>query len=161
MKTLLPFFFLVVAWLLWSGHFTFSHSLVAFFGLVSCVGVGLLARRMDRCAGSEPLPLGSILRSVPYLPWLVLEILKANLDVAKAILAPRPAIQPRLLSAPTSQKTDLGQVIYANSITLTPGTVTLDLREGRVLVHALTEASAAGVLSGEMDAKVTKLEGRA
>ena len=81
-------------------------------------------------------------------------------QVASVILNPRLAIRPRLVRVKGSQKTELGQVIYANSITLTPGTITLDVRDGEFLVHALTEEAAAGVESGNMDRRVTALEGR-
>ena len=88
-----------------------------------------------------------------------MSFVKANLDVAKIILTPSLPISPRLIRVPGTQRTDMGLVTYANSITLTPGTITLDVRDGYLLVHALTAESAAGVRTGEMDAKVTALEG--
>ena len=69
-------------------------------------------------------------------------------------------ISPKMFRAKASQKSIVGQVVYANSITLTPGTITLDVRDGELLIHALTENAADGVLSGDMDRKVTKLEGK-
>ena len=68
-------------------------------------------------------------------------------------------ISPRLIRVRASQKTVLGHVVYANSITLTPGTISLDLRDGAILVHALTDETAEGVLNGEMNARVARLEG--
>jgi multicomponent Na+:H+ antiporter subunit E len=53
----------------------------------------------------------------------------------------------------------VGVATYANSITLTPGTISVDVREGEILVHALTKEGAAGLLSGEMDRRVTRFEG--
>ena len=76
------------------------------------------------------------------------------------ILSPSLPIRPRILQVEASQETDIARVIYANSITLTPGTVTLDVRDGKLLVHALTTDSAEGLLSGEMDRKVSALEGK-
>jgi multicomponent Na+:H+ antiporter subunit E len=67
-------------------------------------------------------------------------------------------ISPHLITVRTSQKTAVGQVIYANSITLTPGTISLDVRDDTILVHALTSDSAAGVEAGEMDRRVSRLE---
>ena len=147
---------LVAAWLLWSGHY---HGLTLTLGAVSCVGVAVLAARM-RQPDDEDTYLFA-LRTIPYLPWLLWEIVKANIDVARCIVARDMPISPRLIRVKTSQRTTIGQVVYANSITLTPGTISLDLRDGEILVHALTAESAAGVETGEMDGKVTALEGKA
>jgi multicomponent Na+:H+ antiporter subunit E len=106
---------------------------------------------------SEPYELG--LRPLFYVPWLLWEIAKANLHVARVILTPSLPVHPRLLRIRATQKSNLGRVILANSITLTPGTVTLDVRDGTLLVHALTPKSADGLLSGDMDRRVTQLEG--
>ena len=90
---------------------------------------------------------------------LLKEIVLSNIAVARVILDPRLPIHPRILRVEASQKTDVGRVTYANSITLTPGTVTLDVRDGKLLVHALTTGSAEGLLTGEMDRRVARLEG--
>ena len=74
------------------------------------------------------------------------------------VLDPKLPISPRMVVFHGSQKTDLGRVIYGNSITLTPGTVSLDVREERIFVHALTEVSARSLLDGEMDRRVSALE---
>ena len=87
------------------------------------------------------------------------EIVVSNLAVAKVIMSPSLPIHPRIVRVTGTQRTATGQVIYANSITLTPGTVTLDVRGDKFLVHALTSESAQGLLSGEMDERVTRLEG--
>ena len=83
---------------------------------------------------------------------------KSNIDVAKRILNPRLPIAPRIVRVNGTQKTDLCRVIFANSITLTPGTVSLDLDEEDIVVHALTEEAADDVQSGDMDSRVTALE---
>jgi len=116
-----------------------------------------ISARMDRIADS-PRRYRLGLRPLLYLPWLAWEIVKANIDVARIILNPRLPINPRLIRVPAPQKTAVGQVMYANSITLTPGTISLDVRNNQVLVHALTEEAAQGVLSGDMGRKVAALE---
>ena len=142
-------------WFLWSGH---TEPLILGFGLGSCLLVTWIAARMDRVDGSrEAYLLG--LRWLPYVPWLLWEILKSNLHVIRVILSPRLPVAPRLIVVESTQRSDLGWVVFANSITLTPGTLTLDLRDGRVLVHALTAETAEGLQTGEMDRKVTALEG--
>ncbi len=146
---------LFFTWFLWSGH---TEPLLLAFGVISVGIVTLLAFRMNVIdEESEPYELG--LRPLFYLPWLLWEIAKANLHVARVILTPSLPIHPRLLRIRATQKSNLGRVILANSITLTPGTVTLDVRDGTLLVHALTPKSADGLLSGDMDRRVTWLEG--
>ena len=83
----------------------------------------------------------------------------ANINVTKCIWLPKKhPISPTLFEAPTTQRSELGHMIYANSITLTPGTITLRVDDGSVLVHALTESAAREVLDGEMDRRVTEFE---
>jgi multicomponent Na+:H+ antiporter subunit E len=124
-------------------------------GVLSIVGVLAFVARMRFTDHEEILPLKAFL----YLPWLLWEILKANVDVAKRILSPSLPISPRLIKVRASQKRELGRVIYANSITLTPGTVSVRMEDDVITVHALTAEAADGVKTGVMDAKVTKLEG--
>ena len=146
---------LAAAWLVWSGD---REALLLTFGGVSCLLVVVVCLRM----GIVEHPSRAVfvgLRHLPYVPWLLLEILKANFDVARIILQPKLPIRPHLIRVHASQRSELGQVIYANSITLTPGTISLDLREGRILVHALTDEAADGLEKGEMDARVARLEG--
>lgn len=88
---------------------------------------------------------GHLLR---YLVWLVWNVIRANIEVAKLILHPRLPIQPSLLTFRTTLEHPLAQALVANSITLTPGTVTVDLVDGRYLVHAIVPASADGVTRG-------------
>ena len=76
------------------------------------------------------------------------------------MLSPSLPISPRLFVLRAGQGTDLGQVIYANSITLTPGTVTVEIENRELVVHALTEEAAQSLRSGAMDRRVTALEGR-
>ena len=92
---------------------------------------------------------------------LLWAIVKANIDVAWRILRPTMPISPRLIEVSAGQSSDLGRVIYANSITLTPGTVSVEMDGGKILVHALTKEAADDVESGDMDRRVTKLEGAA
>ena len=162
MRSLLLFVMLVSAWLLWSGGYSWPgaanyNGITASLGVFSIVGVFLITRRLVRVAGAGhavPFGIGHLL----YLPWLIMEIIKSNLDVARIVLSQEMKISPRLIRVKASQETVLGQVVYANSITLTPGTVSLDLRDGEILVHALTNETAEGVLTGEMDARVCRLE---
>jgi len=148
------FALLAVVWLSWSWHF---EPLLLAFGAGSVALVVAIAVRMDVVdEESQPYALG--FRPLAYLPWLLLEIAKANFAVARIIVSPRLPISPRLVRVRASQRGELARVVYANSITLTPGTISLDLREGSILVHALTGEAAAALEKGEMDRRVSRLE---
>jgi multicomponent Na+:H+ antiporter subunit E len=156
-RSLILFATLMAVWLLLSGHY---NATLITYGVLSCLGVVALVAHL-KILDEEALPAHLTLRAFLYIPWLFKEIVLSNLAVAKVILDPKLPIHPRILRIDASQETDVGQVIYANSITLTPGTVTLDVRHGKFLVHALTTDSAEGLLSGEMDRRVSILEGHA
>lgn len=142
-------------WMLLSGHF--SAFLLISGGGCAMVSL-LLARRMgilDR-EGQALHLLGRALTS--YWPWLLKEIVKSAWDVTWRVLHPRLPISPTLARFKPTQKTDLGLVIHANSITLTPGTISVEVRRGEFLVHALTAQGAAQLAGSEMDRRVTELE---
>lgn len=154
---------LALAWLLWSGVYS-TRPFIFSLGVGSCLFVLWLSMRMRRTAevGESPVPgLGFSLRMLVYLPWLAWQVVLANLNVARRILSPGLPIAPRLLRVRANQRTPLCQVIHANSITLTPGTITLDLRGGQLLVHALDDESARGIDEEVIDRRVTRLEGGA
>ncbi|MEH6402011.1 MAG: Na+/H+ antiporter subunit E [Sneathiella sp.] len=157
MRSLSLFFILLAVWLLLSGIYT---PLIIGFGVLSCLIVVLIARRMD-VLDKERFMFNLGLKLVTYWGWLFIEIVKANFDVAKCVLFPKKFLRPSLFSTKATQKDDLGKVIYANSITLTPGTVTVDLHEDTVLVHGLTTGAAEGVKSGDMDRRVSDIMGKA
>ncbi|MBI4194325.1 MAG: Na+/H+ antiporter subunit E [Betaproteobacteria bacterium] len=156
MYTLSSILVLFVFWLLLSGNFT---AFLIAAGAGSAIGVVLLARRME-VVDHEGHPIHLSWRLVTYWPWLFKEIAKSAWGVTKIILNPRLPISPTLVRVPTSQKSTVGVVTYANCITLTPGTISVEVKEGEILVHALTRESADGLLEGEMDRRVTRFEGR-
>lgn len=142
-------------WLLLSGYFT---AFLMTVGAAAALGVVALARRMD-IVDREGHPVHLGLSALSYWPWLMVEIVKSAWDVTKVILNRRLPVSPVLVRTPTTQKTAVGIATYANSITLTPGTISVDVTKGEILVHALTKEGAAGLLSGEMDRRVTRFEG--
>jgi len=95
-----------------------------------------------------------------YAPWLIKEIIVSNIEVTKIILAPKLKLQRNLIEVGTNQKSELGRVILANSITLTPGTVSVSVDDDRILVHALSFEGAEEDLSRDMDRRVRALEGK-
>ena len=146
---------LMAVWLLLSGHF---DGLFVSLGAVS-VALSIWAAARMKVVDPEGHPIQIAGRVFTYFPWLFKEIIKSNIDVARRVLSPSLPIGPRVFTVTASQKTAVGQTIYANSITLTPGTVTIDVRGTELEVHALTEASADGIRSGAMDRRVTRFEG--
>ena len=144
----------MILWSLLSGH---ASPLLLGLGILSAFSVVLITRRMDAIA-PETHPLRLSWKTIPYWAWLLVEIFKSTIDVARAIVRPRMATHPAVLRVKASQKSDLGRVVYANSITLTPGTVTLATDGETFEVHALTPGSAEGLLSGDMDRRVTDME---
>jgi multicomponent Na+:H+ antiporter subunit E len=141
-------------WLLWSGHYT---PLLLLFGVLSCGAVVTIARRMG-IVDQEGVPVELPLRALLYLPWLLWEIVKSNVDIARRILTPSLPVNPRLIKIKAGQRTDIGRVIYANSITLTPGTVTVGVEGDELTIHALTKEAADALETGEMNRRVTRLE---
>jgi multicomponent Na+:H+ antiporter subunit E len=96
-------------------------------------------------------------RFMAYLPWLFYQIILSNLHVARMVLHPRMPIDPGIIEFKTKLKSSISQTTLANSITLTPGTITVDIRDGKYYVHALTKKVAADVLSGEMENRVASI----
>lgn len=149
------FVILMSVWLLWSGHYT---SLLVTLGLFSCFFVLLTVRRMG-AVDHETVPVELGPRMLLYVPWLAWEVAKSNVDVARLVLRPSMPIRPHLFRTRPGQRTDLGRVIYANSITLTPGTVTVAMDDDGFTIHALTDDAARGVESGDMNRRVCNVEG--
>lgn len=141
-------------WLINSGHYT---SLILFFMVVSVLFVSTLCHQMDVVDG-ESQPLNLTFTIPIYWLWLIKEVIVANIAVARCVWKGADSISPSVIKVKANQKTDLGIVIYANSITLTPGTVSIDLEGNEITVHALTRETAADLLTGEMDRRVCKVE---
>lgn len=147
--------FLAVLWLLLSGYF--EEPILLAMGAVSVLFVTLIAHRMD-VVDHEGHPVHLSIRGLSYWPWLLKEIAKSAIEVSRLILDPRMPIDPSVLTIRGSQRTELGLVVYANSITLTPGTVTIALDGDRLTIHALTRGAASGWDESEMNRRVTALE---
>lgn len=156
-KIIVPTLGLFVLWLLLSGHYT---GLILSFGAASCILVCVLANRLG-VLEPDGRSFAFLGRLVVYAPWLVKEIVLSNIEVAKLIWHPRLPIHPQVIRTRASQRTPLGLACFANSITLTPGTLSLDADEdGVIVVHSIGDATAEGLQTGEMDRRVAALEGR-
>ena len=149
------FVILCLFWLLLSGFFTLF---LMSAGAGCALAVVWFARRMG-VVDPEGHPIQVGWPVLLYWPWLLREIVKSAWDVSRIILAPSLPISPTLVRFKPTQRSDLGLVIHANSITLTPGTIAIEVGPDEFLVHGLTRGGAEGVIDSDMDRRVTACEG--
>ena len=164
----LQFIILLAFWLLLSGHYDVKHIV---FGVVAAFIVALLTHEFfysifflkgvtdSSEKGSLLYVLCCYMRILMYIPWLLCQIIMANLRVAYLVLNPRMPINPHFLLFGTNLRKSISLIVLANSITLTPGTVTVDLKEGSLLVHVLEPRVAQKPLLGRVQNKVGKIFG--
>ncbi len=141
-------------WLALSGHYT---PLLLSFGVGSCALTVYLSARME-AVDLERVPISMTWRLVSYAPWLMKEIFVANIQVARVILDPKMPISPSMVVFHGSQTTDMGRAIYANSITLTPGTITTGVGGQDFQIHALRAADLETDEEQQMDLRCTRIE---
>jgi len=144
---------LLVSWVLWSGIY---KPLLLWLGLSSCLLSVWLAQRMGFFR--HVMPLRAILRLPAHWWWLLREVIKSSLEVARVVLSPSLPISPTVVELSTTEATDVGKVILGNSITLSPGTVTIDMHENRLLVHCLTRHSAEQLKELEVQRRTARLK---
>ena len=151
----MTFLFVTLAtWFLWSGHLDL---LPVLFGVASSLFILFLARAMN-LIDKESWPIELMHKLPVYWLWLVWQIIKSNIDVAQRILSPGLPISPRMTELDLPLQSDLARVIYGNSITLTPGTVTADIGVDSIEVHSLTAESEQELKSGRMAQRIRALE---
>lgn len=138
-----------------SGHF---EGMILILGALSVMLVMWLSGRMGVIDG-EGVPIRMLPRLAPYVSWLFKEIVVTNVEMAKVILGREIQIQPEVVEFTLHQKSDVSRSLLANSITLTPGTVTMDVDDEHMYVHALTKACAKDLVEGEMRGRVRRVEG--
>jgi len=155
-RTLVTAVLLAAVWIVWSWHF---EPLIIGFGVAAVALTVFVARRLQ-ILDEETVPFELNLRLLVFLPWLAWEVVKANLQVARTILSPSLPIRPHLIRVPADQRTTIGNVILANTITITPGTISLDLRDGVILVHCLDDEMADQDSSGTSSKMIHWLEKR-
>ena len=148
---------LSAVWLGWSGYF--DQPFLLLLVLFSVAVTVALAMRM-RIVDDEGTPIGFGLRPLSFAVWLCKEIVKSNMVVTRIILNPALPIKPQLVRVKANQRTVLGRVILANSITLTPGTVSIDMQQDQIWVHSLSAEGAAEDASGDMDRRICALEAK-
>lgn len=155
MRTIMTALVLFAVWLLLSGLF---KPLVLALGLISVAITVWVMIRMDRVDGDQiKFPFNPFVM-VKYAVWLLVEIAKSNWRVASIILAKELPDQQHLFRIPFTQKSELGQVAFANSITLTPATITVEIEDDTFLVHALSYDASDLEALADMDRRVSATE---
>lgn len=156
MRQILSALILFGFWLALSGHYEWW--LLAFGASLSIIVIAFCYGK--QIADPEGAPYGMIPRGVVYWPWLVWQIILSGLRVSRLILDPKLPISPTLVKVDAKQNTAVGLVSYANSITLTPGTISIEASEkGRCIwVHAIEKSGAEGFADDEMNRKVAWFE---
>jgi len=145
-----------IFWILLSGEFTF---ILITSGVVASLIVAYLSHDIFVGKADLKTETGRVFKFIVYIPWLLWEIILANVEIAYLVLNPKPLIDPQLVHFKNDLKTDLGIVTLAHSITLTPGTVTIEANREEFIIHAIWQKSAEGIIGGEMQRKVKKIEG--
>lgn len=156
MRNLATFVLLFAVWMLWSGH---TEPLLVGLGLGSAALAVFLGAKLH-LIDEEAFAFRLTFRLLGYVPWALWQVVKTNVEAARIILHPNLPHHSHLVHVAVTQRTALGQVIHANTLTLTPGTVTLDVRNGTFLIHALTRKAAAGDAARNLDRRVSRLEGK-
>ncbi|HUU80996.1 MAG TPA: Na+/H+ antiporter subunit E [Acidobacteriota bacterium] len=154
----LTFIIMFGVWVMLSGKFDAFHLTL---GLISSAIVSYLSSDLLFSSPQIKGLLSQWVRFVKYVPWLMVEIIKANLHVTYLVFHPRmmDLIDPRIIKFRSKLKSDLALVTFANSITLTPGTITVSVSiDGDFKVHAIDKASG-DPLPGEMEARIAKAFG--
>jgi multicomponent Na+:H+ antiporter subunit E len=167
LNSVIQFFLLLGVWLLLSGHYDVTHISMGVFSAALVVLINLrlrkyyffeeeIAETRAMIRGIFPTPL-RFARVLFYIPWLILQIIVASLQVAAVVLNPKMPVDPALLRFKTRLPNLASKVILANSITLTPGTITIQLEDDQFLVHALMDVSSTGIIDGSLPGEVAKL----
>ena len=142
-----------VVWLLLSGHYT---ALILSFGAVSVLIVIWFMWRMERVDEKlDVLPMRP--RVLYYLLWLMWQVVRSNIDLVRRIWDPALPIRPTWQRLDIKVTSPLAKTLYANSITLTPGTLTTNVREDHFMVHSLSPDGIEDLRKGVMEEQIQRL----
>ena len=143
-------------WILLSGEFTL---ILLISGGIFSLMVAYMCHGFFIGDANLKLETKRISRFIKYLPWLFWQILISNIDVAYRTLHPKMPINPRIVKFKNDLNTNMGIVTLANSITLTPGTVTIKAGKDEFIIHAIDDKFVDGIIEGEMQRRVKEIEG--
>lgn len=142
-------------WVIWSGMFdAFKLSL----GVISCLIVTYTTHNIlfthEKFSSKQ---IVEVWRFIKYMPWLLWQIVLSTIHVAGLVLSPKMPIEPHMIRLKVRLKKDISIVTYANSITLTPGTITVDITDGEFYIHCISKKVASDLLAGEMENRVAHI----
>lgn len=155
-KHVFLFAFLFLFWIILSPSINIE-SIVA--GVIVCSGIVLYSK--DILFNDNEVTLyriSNIKKFLSFIWCLIVEVIKANIQVAKIVLSPSMPISPKFVKVPINIKKDFNKVMYGNAITLTPGTLTVDIEEDNYIIHALTEDAANDLIDSILEKQVIRLE---
>ena len=148
------FILLFCFWLLLSGKYDLFHTTL---GVICSLFIAIISYDLlfaNVRVGDFRL---TIVRFFMYVPWLLYQIMISNFHVARLVLFSKGAINPSIVKFKTKLESDIAWVTLANSITLTPGTITMDIKDGEFFIHALDQKVAADLNSGEMEDRIAHI----
>jgi multicomponent Na+:H+ antiporter subunit E len=145
-------------WLIMSGHYDLMHVSFGIFSVIIVLLINHPVRKRLFSLGEPSAALRqSLVRLLYYVPWLLWQIVIASLQVAYVVLHPKCPVDPAVLRFKTRLRNTSSRVILGNSITLTPGTITLEIEQEEFLVHSLMDISSSGIIDGTLPSEVAKL----
>jgi len=147
---------LFIFWIILNGNISVE---IVLFGIGICIAVQRFTYKNTRLTRTlEKRAARKLLLIIEYLFILVIEVLKANIDIIKLVLSPNSEIKPTLKYITTDLKSRAGRVALANSITLTPGTITVTMNDDELLIHAIHESNLDGMEESIFVQKLRRLE---
>jgi multicomponent Na+:H+ antiporter subunit E len=149
------FILLLMLWVSLSGYFMVLPLVPGVIALFISV---LLYKKVKSNSSYKFSFALNVYKFILYIPWLIKEILLSNYHVTKLILFKKPS--PKIITLKNTLKTKTASVVFANSVTLTPGSIVLDANEEHFLIHALDKDIAEGMLSGALEKRIENLENR-
>lgn len=155
MRAVFLFIVLCAFWVFLSGEIK-SPKLMAMC-VVCCATTAWFSTRLE-IVGDEGQPTRGLVPFFRYMPWLFWQVVLSNIDVIKRVWHPERSIEPRLFQLPIQVRHPVAKALYANSITLTPGTVAVQCDEESFLIHALTEEAEQALRSGDMEQRIQQME---
>ena len=156
LRTIITVVVLFCLWLLMSGIY---QGFIVMLGFIAAVIAVFVVRRMDDVADTGRLEIRlKILNTIGYFFWLLVEIAKSNWLVTKTILGLNPSIKQHFFRVPCTQETEVGKTTFANSITLTPGTISVEHEGDEIWVHALSYSEEDLDALADMNSRVSNME---
>ena len=156
LRTIITVVVLFCLWLLMSGIY---QGFIVMLGFIAAAIAVFVVRRMDDVADTGRLEIRlKITNTIGYFFWLLVEIAKSNLLVTKTILGLNPSIKQHFFKVPCTQETEVGKTTFANSITLTPGTISVEHEGDAIWVHALSYSEEDLDALADMNSRVSNME---